>query len=86
MANPSILIIFSKEDLFSELAFINDDFLLLGEDSGRIVVWNTGPVVEETMESDENVPKMLCQIDDHTGEVYLIYASQYLKSPKFCTQ
>ena len=43
-------------------------FCTPGEDSGRIVIWNIGPVVDEKMEADENVPKLLCQIDDHTGE------------------
>ena len=76
-----LLIIFSKEALFSELVFIKDDFLLPGEDSGRIVVWNTGPVVEETMESDENVPKMLCQIDDHTGARCTSFMRIYINSP-----
>jgi len=39
-----------------------------GEDSGRIVVWNMAPVVSEKIENDENVPKMLCQMDNHLGE------------------
>lgn len=38
-----------------------------GEDSGKIVIWNISPVIDEEVEIDENVPKMLCQIDDHTG-------------------
>jgi protein HIRA/HIR1 len=38
-----------------------------GEDSGRIVIWNMAPVVSEKIENDENVPKMLCQMDNHLG-------------------
>jgi hypothetical protein len=26
------------------------------------------PVVSEKIENDENVPKMLCQMDNHLGE------------------
>ncbi|XP_046386509.1 protein HIRA isoform X2 [Ischnura elegans] len=36
-----------------------------GEDSGRVVIWNMAPVVSHKSEMDENVPKMLCQIDNH---------------------
>jgi protein HIRA/HIR1 len=38
-----------------------------GEDSGRIVIWNMAPVVSEKTQNDENVPKMLCQMDNHLG-------------------
>ncbi|XP_012227653.1 protein HIRA [Linepithema humile] len=36
-----------------------------GGDSGRVVIWNMEPVVDETAELDSNVPKMLCQLDNH---------------------
>ncbi|KAG8234852.1 hypothetical protein J437_LFUL014701 [Ladona fulva] len=36
-----------------------------GEDSGRVVIWNMAPVISHKSEMDENVPKMLCQIDNH---------------------
>ncbi|KYM81537.1 Protein HIRA like protein [Atta colombica] len=36
-----------------------------GGDSGRVVIWNMEPVVNETAELDSNVPKMLCQLDNH---------------------
>ncbi|KAH9629282.1 hypothetical protein HF086_008364 [Spodoptera exigua] len=36
-----------------------------GGDSGRVVVWNLNPVLFEAMEVDPNVPKMLCQMDNH---------------------
>ncbi|XP_053326873.1 protein HIRA isoform X2 [Spea bombifrons] len=36
-----------------------------GEDSGKVVIWNMPPVVKEEDEKNENVPKMLCQMDNH---------------------
>ncbi|XP_076280126.1 histone cell cycle regulator-like protein isoform X3 [Lasioglossum baleicum] len=36
-----------------------------GGDSGRVVIWNMEPVVNEIAELDENIPKMLCQLDNH---------------------
>lgn len=36
-----------------------------GGDSGRVVVWNLNPVLFEAVEVDPNVPKMLCQMDNH---------------------
>ncbi|XP_036343366.1 LOW QUALITY PROTEIN: protein HIRA homolog [Rhagoletis pomonella] len=36
-----------------------------GLDSGRVVIWNLLPVLSEKVEQDENVPKMLCQLDNH---------------------
>ncbi|XP_026489914.2 protein HIRA homolog [Vanessa tameamea] len=36
-----------------------------GEDSGRVVVWNFNSVLFEEVEWDSNVPKMLCQMDNH---------------------
>ncbi|XP_050450855.1 protein HIRA homolog [Cataglyphis hispanica] len=36
-----------------------------GGDSGRVVIWNMVPVIDETAELDSNVPKMLCQLDNH---------------------
>ncbi|XP_050678614.1 protein HIRA homolog isoform X2 [Leptidea sinapis] len=36
-----------------------------GLDSGRVVVWNLNPVLFEEVEMDLNVPKMLCQMDNH---------------------
>ena len=34
-------------------------------DSGRVVIWNMGPVVDEAQESKENVPKYLSRMDNH---------------------
>ncbi|XP_042297874.1 protein HIRA isoform X2 [Sceloporus undulatus] len=36
-----------------------------GEDSGKVVIWNMAPVLKEEDEKNENVPKMLCQMDNH---------------------
>uniref|UniRef100_T1ING8 Protein HIRA n=1 Tax=Strigamia maritima TaxID=126957 RepID=T1ING8_STRMM len=36
-----------------------------GEDCGRIVIWNMAPIINDADERDENVPKMLCQMDNH---------------------
>lgn len=47
--------------------------LLLGGDSGRVVIWNMEPVVDEAAELDTNVPKMLCQLDNHLGKKLLIF-------------
>ncbi|TNM90067.1 hypothetical protein fugu_004301 [Takifugu bimaculatus] len=36
-----------------------------GEDSGKVMIWNMAPVLKEEDEKNENVPKMLCQMDNH---------------------
>ncbi|MCI4392934.1 hypothetical protein PGIGA_G00151660 [Pangasianodon gigas] len=36
-----------------------------GEDSGKVVIWNMAPVLREEDEKNENVPKLLCQMDNH---------------------
>lgn len=36
-----------------------------GNDSGRVVIWNLAPVVSEEAEKDRNVPRILCQMDNH---------------------
>ncbi|KAJ8286194.1 hypothetical protein GJAV_G00035610 [Gymnothorax javanicus] len=36
-----------------------------GEDSGKVVIWNMSPVLREEDEKNENIPKMLCQMDNH---------------------
>ena len=38
-----------------------------GDDSGRVVIWNVAPIVKEQAEEDDNVPKLLCQMDNHLG-------------------
>ena len=37
----------------------------MGEDCGRIVVWNMAPVRSERDEEDLSVPKMLCELTNH---------------------
>ncbi|XP_063982200.1 protein HIRA homolog isoform X1 [Diachasmimorpha longicaudata] len=36
-----------------------------GGDSGRVVIWNMEPIKNEGAELDQNVPKLLCQLDNH---------------------
>ena len=36
-----------------------------GTDSGRVVIWNMGPIVNESDEENENVLRVLCQMDNH---------------------
>lgn len=36
-----------------------------GVDTGRVVIWNMAPVINEDDEHDENVPKLICQMDNH---------------------
>ena len=42
-------------------------FASIGDDSGRVVIWNVAPIVKEQAEEDDNVPKLLCQMDNHLG-------------------
>ncbi|NXK85866.1 HIRA protein, partial [Formicarius rufipectus] len=35
------------------------------QDSGKVVIWNMAPVLKEEDEKNENIPKMLCQMDNH---------------------
>ncbi|XP_061321564.1 protein HIRA isoform X2 [Pezoporus flaviventris] len=37
----------------------------LCQDSGKVVIWNMAPVLKEEDEKNENIPKMLCQMDNH---------------------
>ena len=37
----------------------------MGDDCGRIVVWNMAPVRSEREEEDPSVPKMLCELTNH---------------------
>ncbi|XP_075754404.1 protein HIRA isoform X2 [Pelodiscus sinensis] len=36
-----------------------------GQDSGKVVIWNMDPVLKEEDEKNENISKMLCQMDNH---------------------
>lgn len=54
-----------------------------GDDSGRVVIWNVAPIVKEQAEEDDNVPKLLCQMDNHLACVNCVRWSnsgQYLAS------
>lgn len=31
------------------------------------MIWNMAPVLKEEDEKNENIPKMLCQMDNHLG-------------------
>lgn len=42
-------------------------FFFSGEDSGKVMIWNMAPVLREEDEKNENIPKMLCQMDNHLG-------------------
>ena len=43
---------------------------MAGDDSGKVTIWNMAPVKNEEDEMNENVPKLLCQMDNHLGELY----------------
>ena len=47
-----------------------------GSDSGRVVVWNMAPVVDESLEESENVCRVLCQMDNHLACVNSVRWSQ----------
>ncbi|KAL0894232.1 hypothetical protein ABMA27_014244 [Loxostege sticticalis] len=54
-----------------------------GGDSGRVVVWNLNSVLLESVEVDPNIPKMLCQMDNHLACVNCVRwsnAGRYLAS------
>ncbi|XP_058062558.1 protein HIRA homolog [Anopheles bellator] len=36
-----------------------------GCDSGRVVIWNMAPVLSDEAEANQNVPRILCQMDNH---------------------
>lgn len=43
-----------------------------GDESGKIIVWNMAPVMEEEAEKNENIPKVLCHMDNHLACVNCI--------------
>lgn len=43
-----------------------------GGQGGRIVIWNMNPILNEADENDENVPKQLCQMDNHLACVNVV--------------
>ncbi|PIK60033.1 hypothetical protein BSL78_03031 [Apostichopus japonicus] len=36
-----------------------------GDESGKIIIWNMAPVKDEEAEKNENIPKVLCHMDNH---------------------
>ena len=55
------------------LFFMSD--LSSGEDSGKVMIWNMAPVLREEDEKNENIPKMLCQMDNHLGNRHHLFHS-----------
>ncbi|XP_065570912.1 protein HIRA homolog isoform X2 [Artemia franciscana] len=54
-----------------------------GEDSGRVAIWNVQPMINSKCESDENIPKLLCQMDNHLANVNCVrwsHSGDYLAS------
>lgn len=45
----------------------------IGQDSGKVVIWNMAPVLKEEDEKNENIPKMLCQMDNHLGNRSVVF-------------
>ena len=46
---------------------MNICLIVTGDNSGKVVIWNMAPVKSEVAEKNDNVPKMLCQMDNHFG-------------------
>ena len=59
---------------------------MAGDDSGKVTIWNMAPVQNEEDEMNENVPKLLCQMDNHLGKLsFLINSIQHLILACTCT-
>ncbi|XP_044752723.1 protein HIRA homolog [Coccinella septempunctata] len=43
-----------------------------GESGGKVVIWNVAPLIAEDAEVDPNVPKILCQMDNHLACVNVV--------------
>lgn len=54
-----------------------------GGQGGRIVIWNIAPVLSETDEDDPKIPKMLCQMDNHLGNVFMKLYHRYTNFMQF---
>lgn len=68
---PSLLLE-AKVSLLKLDLFFKSSLLTIfpsGDDSGRVVIWNMAPVVKEKAELDDTVPKLLCQMDNHLGNL-----------------
>ena len=40
---------------------------VVGDDAGKIIIWNMAPVRLEEVEKDDTVPKILCEMNNHLG-------------------
>ena len=49
------------------ISLVQNCVIFVGDNSGKVAIWNMAPVREESMEKDENVPKLICQMDNHLG-------------------
>ena len=66
---------FNLPNVFSSFCcWLVNTYLIEGDDSGRVIIWNMAPVKHEKDEKDENVPKLLCQMDNHLGELSFLLA------------
>ena len=54
----------------------HDIFFLSGVDTGKVVIWNTAPVRNEVDETDKNVPRIICQMDNHIGNTLSNYSNR----------
>lgn len=36
-----------------------------GNDAGLVIIWNLLPVIDENMENNSNISRILCQLDNH---------------------
>lgn len=52
-----------------------------GEDSGRVTIWNLGPVAFENYQKNKKIPRILCQLDNHLSCVNCVrwcHSGKYL--------
>ncbi|XP_015785638.1 protein HIRA [Tetranychus urticae] len=47
-----------------------------GGDAGRVCLWSIGPIIDEKLEKNDSVPKLLCQMDNHLACVNVVRWSQ----------
>lgn len=47
-----------------------------GESFGQVVIWNMAPIRDEKEEADASVPRILCQMDSHSGCVNCVRWSE----------
>ncbi len=57
----------------------------VGDNSGKVVIWNMAPVRDERIEKNENIPKMLCTMDNHLGEYSASPTARRLASETLAT-